>query len=206
MHAISFLYWFYGGIEAGLVSSIERGSDTAEIVLNHIGLVEELNEYIDSQTKEPLETIFQIKGLISFNGLSSANTIELKTIIKVLIDNYENKPRTCAAYYFQGAFELRHIDYVRIYQSKIADFPDCDLMEKLKFLFQITGQSYLSKDMNANLKVYVDNIFTHVIDKQKLDNIKYKASTTSLPNGGRLKPVDQIEPPDENDRRLEILC
>jgi hypothetical protein len=205
MHAISFMYWFYGAIQAGQVSIINRGSVLANNVLAHIELVEEMNEYIDSRTKASLEMIYQIKGLISFNGLNNDNILELQTMIESIIANYENKPRTCAAYYLQGAFELGDIEYVRIYQSYIVDFPDCDLVEKLKFLFQICDQRFLSLEMTINLKIYVDNIFVHVINKQKLDSIKDQADTKPLPNGGRLKPVDQPVYPGSTGK-LELLC
>jgi hypothetical protein len=206
MHAINFLFWFLGAIKAGQLSLIERGSPTAITILEHIELVQEMNEYIDIMTKSSIDMVFQIKGLIAFGGLNSTNTNEICTQIELIIKDYLNPPRTAAAYFLQGAFELAKIEDVRVYPAMFANFPASDLLEKLHFLFVINGQSYLTKEMSQNLKNYVDNIFIHVIGNAKLDEMFKKADTTPLPNGGRLKPVDEPVYPGKRDDKLEILC
>jgi hypothetical protein len=206
MHAINFLFWFLGAIKAGQVSVIERGSPTAITILEHIELVQEMNEYIDLRTKASIDMVFQIKGLVAFSGMTSANTNEICTQIELIIKDYLNGPRAAAAYFLQGAFELARIEDVRVYPALFDNFPASDLLEKLHFLFFINGQGYLTKEMTQNLKIYVDNIFIHVIDKVKLDEVIKKADNTPLPNGGRLKVIDQPVFPGKPDDKLEILC
>jgi hypothetical protein len=162
MRAIELLYWLLGSIQAGQVSSIKRGTMLCNIILAHIELVAKLNEYRDERTSLSIDLVAQIKGILTFTDLDETKNLE-EVILKV-IGADSTKPKFATAYYLQGAFELADIGYIRINDKQLSSFPDCDLLQKLEFLFKISGDSYIGVDMVHNLKEYVANIFVHVID------------------------------------------
>jgi hypothetical protein len=162
MRAIELLYWLLGALQAGQLSSIKRGTMLCNIILAHIELVDKLNEFRDERTSLALDLVAQIKGILTFTDLDETKNLE-EVILKVIgADAF--RPKFATAYYLQGAFELADIGSIRIYAKQLVGFPDCDLLQKLEFLFKISGDSYIGVDMVPNLKQYVSDIFFHVID------------------------------------------
>jgi hypothetical protein len=168
MYPIEFLYWLYGAIKLGNLKSIDIGSETQEIVLEHIKLVKSYEANVISMakdkhckplTKEEIEAINYIKTIDVAINTDSVNReflleVVLKTQVLVKTLMYEKQSLFC--YYLQGAFELTELDQIVITPEVIKACVDGRFKQEILFYFKLTGEEVLTGAVLENFKKQVD--------------------------------------------------
>ena len=151
MNPLEFVFWLYGAVELGDVSSLVVGSDVCDNVLAHVKLV--IEDHGFKPEEYPIDKILEFEGKIKDRQLLSRS--EIVVTLNELKSYYWSKfevRKEIFLYYLQGAFETTDVEKIKLSEEAVKQGPAGLYKNELLFYFMITKNPFIEQEHLYNLK------------------------------------------------------